>query len=57
MGNQATVISTSTRNFDNRLGDGAWVFLTSTELTAIAALLGELPTPEVYRKFLRSKAI
>ncbi len=61
MGNQgrvqprSTVISTSTRNFDNRLGDGARVYLGSTELTAIAALLGELPSPEVYREFLQRK--
>lgn len=58
MGNQArvkpgaTVISTSTRNFDNRLGDGARVFLASTELTAISALKGFLPTPEEYFRAL-----
>ena len=54
MGNQArvrpgaTVISTSTRNFDNRLGDGAQVYLGSTELTAIAGVLGRLPSVEEY---------
>lgn len=54
MGNQArvddnaTVFSTSTRNFDNRLGDGAQVFLGSAELAAVCALLGRIPTPEEY---------
>jgi aconitate hydratase 2/2-methylisocitrate dehydratase len=54
MGNQArveagsTVISTSTRNFPNRLGDGADVFLASAELSAIAAVEGKLPTVEKY---------
>ncbi len=54
MGNQArakpgsTVISTSTRNFDNRLGDGARVYLASAELTAISGLLGRLPTLDEY---------
>jgi len=63
MGNQGrvqpktTVISTSTRNFDNRLGDGARVYLGSTELTAISALLGELPEPEAYREFLKRKTL
>ena len=61
MGNQArvrpgaTVISTSTRNFDNRLGDGTRVYLASTELTAIAGLKGQLPTPEEYFSFYNSK--
>ncbi|MDD2465003.1 MAG: bifunctional aconitate hydratase 2/2-methylisocitrate dehydratase [Desulfobulbus sp.] len=61
MGNQArvrpgvTVMSTSTRNFDNRLGDGAKVFLGSTELTAITALLGKLPSVEEYFAFLQRK--
>jgi aconitate hydratase 2/2-methylisocitrate dehydratase len=59
MGNQArvqpgaTVISTSTRNFDNRLGDGAKVYLASTELTAIAGLLGRLPSPEEYFQLVK----
>lgn len=54
MGNQArvaansTVLSTSTRNFPNRLGDGANVYLTSAELAAVGAVLGKLPTPEEY---------
>ena len=58
MGNQArvlansTVISTSTRNFPNRLGDGADVFLASAELAAIASVLGKLPSPEEYLKFM-----
>ena len=57
MGNQArvapksTVLSTSTRNFPNRLGDGANVYLTSAELAAVGALLGKLPTPEEYLEF------
>lgn len=63
MGNQArvrpgaTVMSTSTRNFDNRLGDGAQVFLGSTEVTAISALTGKLPTVEEYFAFLERKGI
>jgi len=54
MGNQArvadgaTVVSTSTRNFPNRLGAGANVYLVSAELAAVTALLGRLPTPEEY---------
>ncbi len=61
MGNQArvrpgaTVISTSTRNFDNRLGDGAQVYLASTELTAISGLLGKLPSVKEYFAFLDRK--
>ena len=57
MGNQArvaagcTVLSTSTRNFPNRLGDGANVFLTSAELAAIGGLLGRLPAPEEYMEY------
>ena len=63
MGNQArvrpgaTVMSTSTRNFDNRLGDGAQVFLGSTELTALSALLGKLPAVEEYFAFLARKKL
>jgi len=51
MGNQArvpdgvNVFSTSTRNFDDRMGNGAKVFLGSAELAAATALLGKLPTP------------
>lgn len=58
MGNQArvlansTVVSTSTRNFPNRLGDGADVFLASAELAAIASVLGKLPSPEEYQKYM-----
>ena len=54
MGNQArvadnaTVISTSTRNFPNRLGNGANVFLGSAELASVAAKLGRLPSVEEY---------
>ena len=56
MGNQArvaaksTVFSTSTRNFPNRLGDGANVYLGSAELAAVSASLGKLPTKEEYLK-------
>jgi len=58
MGNQArvlansTVVSTSTRNFPNRLGDGANVFLASAELAAISSIIGKLPTPEEYQKYM-----
>ncbi|MBD2814159.1 bifunctional aconitate hydratase 2/2-methylisocitrate dehydratase [Xenorhabdus sp. Flor] len=58
MGNQArvadeaTVVSTSTRNFPNRLGAGANVYLASAELAAVASLLGRLPTPEEYLQFM-----
>ncbi|WP_343553218.1 bifunctional aconitate hydratase 2/2-methylisocitrate dehydratase [Pantoea sp.] len=58
MGNQArvadgaTVVSTSTRNFPNRLGTGANVFLASAELAAVASLLGKLPTPDEYQQFM-----
>lgn len=54
MGNQArvtdgaTVVSTSTRNFPNRLGNGADVYLASAELVAVTLLLGHLPTVEEY---------
>ncbi|MDG2957277.1 bifunctional aconitate hydratase 2/2-methylisocitrate dehydratase [Exercitatus varius] len=54
MGNQArvrpnsSVVSTSTRNFPNRLGQGAQVYLASAELAAVAAILGRLPTVEEY---------
>jgi aconitate hydratase 2 / 2-methylisocitrate dehydratase len=54
MGNQAqikegsTCISTSTRNFPNRLGKNTNVFLGSAELTAVASKLGKLPTPAEY---------
>jgi aconitate hydratase 2/2-methylisocitrate dehydratase len=54
MGNQArvadkaTVFSTSTRNFDNRMGKDARVYLGSAELAAVCARLGKMPTPEEY---------
>ncbi|MGS6173923.1 aconitase family protein, partial [Enterobacter hormaechei] len=48
----ATVVSTSTRNFPNRLGTGANVYLSSAELAGVAALIGKLPTPEEYQTFL-----
>jgi aconitate hydratase 2/2-methylisocitrate dehydratase len=57
MGNQArvadksTVVSTSTRNFPNRLGKGANVFLASAELAAVAAIEGRLPTVDEYQKY------
>eukprot|EP01059_Diplonema_ambulator_P034940 TRINITY_DN807_c1_g1_i1.p1 TRINITY_DN807_c1_g1~~TRINITY_DN807_c1_g1_i1.p1 ORF type:complete len:897 (+),score=344.80 TRINITY_DN807_c1_g1_i1:384-2693(+) len=57
MGNQArvadkaTVLSTSTRNFPNRLGKGANVFLASAELSAVAAILGRIPTAEEYLEY------
>ncbi|TID23281.1 bifunctional aconitate hydratase 2/2-methylisocitrate dehydratase [Avibacterium paragallinarum] len=50
--NNATVVSTSTRNFPNRLGQGANVYLASAELAAVAALLGKLPTPEEYQAYV-----
>lgn len=58
MGNQArvaaksTVVSTSTRNFPNRLGDGANVYLASAELAAVAAVYGELPSVEKYKEIM-----
>ncbi len=63
MGNQArvhpkaTVISTSTRNFDNRMGDNARVYLGSAELAAIAALKGQMPTPEEYFSVMKKKVL
>ncbi|WP_109341104.1 bifunctional aconitate hydratase 2/2-methylisocitrate dehydratase [Saliniradius amylolyticus] len=57
MGNQArvepgaTVLSTSTRNFPNRLGDGANVYLTSAELAAVGAIVGHIPTAEEYMEY------
>ncbi|MGI1677973.1 MAG: bifunctional aconitate hydratase 2/2-methylisocitrate dehydratase [Cellvibrionaceae bacterium] len=59
MGNQArveansTVVSTSTRNFPNRLGDGANVYLGSAELAAVSAVLGKLPTPAEYMEYAK----
>jgi aconitate hydratase 2/2-methylisocitrate dehydratase len=63
MGNQArvkpkaTIISTSTRNFDNRMGDEAQVYLGSAELAAVTALDGQLPTPEKYFSILEEKVL
>merc|ERR1712113_1156428 len=60
MGNQAriaeksTAVSTSTRNFPNRLGQGANVYLASAELAAIAAILGKLPTKAEYMELYTS---
>lgn len=57
MGNQArvkensTVVSTSTRNFPNRLGNGAKVYLSSAELAAVCSILGKIPTIEEYRHY------
>ena len=58
MGNQArvkpgaTVVSTSTRNFPNRLGDNTNVYLSSAELAAVSAVLGKLPTPAEYQEYV-----
>jgi aconitate hydratase 2/2-methylisocitrate dehydratase len=63
MGNQArvaantTVMSTSTRNFDNRMGDGAKVFLASAELAAIVAIEGRIPSSKKYFEIMKNKII
>ncbi|KAE9536052.1 aconitate hydratase B [Ursidibacter arcticus] len=60
MGNQArvadgsTVVSTSTRNFPNRMGKGAFVYLASAELSAVCALLGRIPTLDEYLSYVNS---
>ncbi len=60
MGNQArvaeksTVVSTSTRNFPNRLGDGANVYLASAELAAVASIMGKLPSVEEYMTYAQN---
>ena len=60
MGNQArvapksTVVSTSTRNFPNRLGEGAFVYLASSELASVAAVLGRIPTMEEYMVYMKN---
>ncbi|MFT6985116.1 MAG: aconitate hydratase 2/2-methylisocitrate dehydratase [Psychromonas sp.] len=60
MGNQArvgdntTVVSTSTRNFPNRLGNGANVYLSSAELAAVTAIEGKLPTVAQYMEYAKS---
>jgi aconitate hydratase 2 / 2-methylisocitrate dehydratase len=59
MGNQAriapnsTCVSTSTRNFPNRLGDGANVYLASAELAAVSSILGKLPSVEEYLAYMK----
>ncbi|CZF78202.1 bifunctional aconitate hydratase 2/2-methylisocitrate dehydratase [Grimontia marina] len=59
MGNQArvadksTVLSTSTRNFPNRLGTGANVYLASAELASVGAILGRIPTVEEYLEYAK----
>ncbi|WP_449434946.1 bifunctional aconitate hydratase 2/2-methylisocitrate dehydratase [Pseudomonas putida] len=59
MGNQArvqtgsTVVSTSTRNFPNRLGDATNVYLASAELAAVASIIGKLPTIEEYMQYAK----
>ena len=61
MGNQArvedsaVVFSTSTRNFDNRLGKGAQVYLGSAELAAFAAMLGYIPSKDEYLELMAKK--
>ena len=59
MGNQAraadgtTMVSTSTRNFPNRMGDGCNVYLASSEVTAISSLLGKIPNLEEYQDYMK----
>mmetsp|Transcript_13694 Transcript_13694/g.16125 ORF Transcript_13694/g.16125 Transcript_13694/m.16125 type:complete len:984 (-) Transcript_13694:232-3183(-) len=59
MGNQArvapgcTVVSTSTRNFPNRLGQGSNVYLASAELAAVTSIVGKLPTVDQYMEFMK----
>ncbi len=59
MGNQAriaaksTAVSTSTRNFPNRLGDGANVFLASAEIAAVSSILGHIPSMDEYMQFAK----
>lgn len=61
MGNQArvpdksNVFSTSTRNFDDRMGDGAQVFLGSAELGAVISNIGKIPTPDEYLAVFKEK--
>jgi aconitate hydratase 2/2-methylisocitrate dehydratase len=58
MGNQArvapnsTVVSTSTRNFPNRLGQGANVYLASSELAAVSSVLGKIPSQDEYMQYM-----
>jgi len=61
MGNQArvkdatTVFSTSTRNFNNRMGKDAQVYLGSAELAAVCSLLGKIPTVQEYMEIVAKK--
>jgi aconitate hydratase 2/2-methylisocitrate dehydratase len=61
MGNQArtrdnaVVFSTSTRNFDNRIGTGTRVFLGSAELAAVCAVLGRIPNVDEYKEILAER--
>ncbi len=63
MGNQArvgagtTVFATSTRNFDHRLGDNTRVYLGSSELAALTALLGRVPTVDEYMAVMKEKVL
>ncbi len=63
MGNQArvgagtTVFATSTRNFDHRLGDNTRVYLGSSELAALTALLGRIPTVDEYMAVMKEKIL
>jgi aconitate hydratase 2/2-methylisocitrate dehydratase len=63
MGNQArvapgtTVLSTSTRNFDDRMGDGARVYLGSAVLAAMAAIKGKLPSVEQYFAVFKDRIV
>lgn len=63
MGNQArvkdnaVVFSTSTRNFDNRMGKGAKVYLGSAELAAVCAILGKIPNNDEYLEIVKSKIV
>lgn len=62
MGNQArtaegaTVVSTSTRNFPNRMGANTQVFLASAELASVCSVLGKIPTPSEYMTFMSGLA-
>jgi aconitate hydratase 2 / 2-methylisocitrate dehydratase len=49
------VFSTSTRNFNNRMGKGAQVYLGSAELAAVCALLGRIPSREEYLEIVQGK--
>lgn len=54
VGDETTVVSTSTRNFPNRLGKGANVFLASAELAAVSSIVGRLPTPAEYLEYSKN---